>query len=398
MSSPLNFVSRNAIIDVYKMENSGITALGEIDQYSSLIWPECYSEAGVFQLNCPINEKNMELVKKGNVIQLKGSLSAGIIVSIESTTDEEYDFEYVVKGFMMEWVLNSRIVWNLFEVTTPTKASKIIHDLVNANAIEPTDSRRKIPRLYMAVIPEHFGAETTLQQRGGSLYNTIKEVAETAGIGFRIAFDPRTGNMVFEVQNGADRRVGNTEGNDPVVFDTSTEDIISSDYVTTDEDFHNTAYVIGEEFEEWEGSGDKTQLFGYIDPGYEGYDRKETSVDANDIHIAVVDDWGDEKWMSNEEYVKLLEERGRTVLAECSDINTYNATIRGIGYVAYEYGVDYNVGDWVTVYDRRFGIEVSAQITKVEQQFSDEYNISITIGKAFPTVMQKVRRMVNYSN
>ena len=64
------------------------------------------------------------------------------------------------------------------------------------------------------------------------------------------------------------------------------------------------------------------------------------------------------------------------------------------GEVQYEFGVDYNKGDKVTVRDKQLGVVVSARITEVEEDFDDEYELVLTFGYSYPTIMQKVKQQI----
>lgn len=383
MSNAEDFVLPKATLTVYRMDNEAFEQVGQIDEYTSLVWPKAFGDVGNFELHCPINEKNLELIKDGYILTLGDDLAAKMEI-ITTTTDEEYDFEYVVKGRTLECVLDDRIVWGTYTTSAATKPSTMMMEMVEQNATAPALSQRVIPYLELGTDPL-AGEAIEHQQTGGSLFFELQDIYEESGIGFEVQFKPREQKLVFQPVVGTDRTYGNTAGNLPVVFDTDTEDIIRSEYYLNSQEYRNTAYIAGE----GEGADRQVEL---IDEGLYGFDRRELYVDARDVQSEYTDDKGNTKTVSAERYKELLINRGKKALSENTLTQTYDGSVRGIGYVAYEYGVDFFVGDIVTLMDRRIGIRIDAAITQVEQQFDDEYNIQITFGEAYPTVMRKVRR------
>ena len=90
-----------------------------------------------------------------------------------------------------------------------------------------------------------------------------------------------------------------------------------------------------------------------------------------------------------------LTQRGDDKLAENKVTETFEAQIRVFGDVQYEFGVDYQKGDKVTVRDNQLNVVVSARITEVEEDFDNEYALILTFGYSYPTIMQKVKQQIN---
>lgn len=94
--------------------------------------------------------------------------------------------------------------------------------------------------------------------------------------------------------------------------------------------------------------------------------------------------------MTDEEYINTLIARGEEKLADCSNVEQFEATIRTINS-QYKYLKDYRIGDIVTVQDERLGISIDVRIVKIEQSFSDEYELLITFGYDMPKLLRKLR-------
>lgn len=378
--------SQNIQITVFKLDNETFDAIGDLSQFTSLIWPDAFNGYAHFEMWAPITEANSELIKKKNVIWTGGE-NAAIIEIVKSQVDERGEKIYHVKGRTLEKYLVDRLVWGGY--TKSGKTSTIMYDLVRLNAINPTDPKRKIPFLVNAADTGIGKQINQYQKTGGELYDALYNLADDAGIGFSILFDPVNKRLVFEVREGVDRTMGNAFGNDPVVFSTELEDILSSSYYSNNEDEKTMALVMGEDT----GSARTMVTTGKVDGV--GFDRKELFVDARDLQSEVYHEDGSSTVLTPAQYKATLTERGDQKLAEHEVTEVFEAQIRQFGNVQYEFGVDYQKGDKVTVIDEQLMVQVSARITQVEEDFDDEYSLILTFGYSYPTILQKVKLLAN---
>lgn len=373
-------------ITVFQLDNTTFEPIGQIEEYTSLMWPDAYIGKSMFELWAPITDSNMDKLQAGRVIWCGGT-NAAIIEIVKETIGENGEKELDVKGWTLEFLLVDKIVEGMYNRVGKSFISTILYDMVDKFAINPTNVKNKIPYLVNA---EDVGFGDQLdgyQKTGGSLYDALYDSASTADIGFNIIFDPRNKRMVFKVNGGTDRTQEQSEV-EPVVFSTDLEDVLSSSYYLNTEDVKNVAMVQGEARE----SGRVTVFVG--DTGAEGFNRKVLYVDARDIQSASYDDDGNSHTMTDEQYVDILMQRGKEKLAEHQKTETFEAQIRQFGDVQYEFGVDYQKGDKVTVVDKQLGLMVSARITSVEEDFDDEYTLVLTFGYSYPTLLQRAKRQM----
>lgn len=371
-------------IVVFRVDNDVFEQLGEISQFTSLIWPDVNVGYASFELWAPINDENRELIKENNIIWTGGK-NAAVVEIIKSVIDKDGQKTYNVKGRTLEKYCTDRIVWGTF--VGKGYASTIMYGLVDKNCINPNNKDRKIPWLVNAE-DKHVGLNIAQYQKtGGEVYDALFNIATDSDIGFSILFYPREKQLVFEVRAGVDRTYNNTEGNNPVVFSTDLEDLLSSVYYLNNQDLKTVALVQGEDT----GENRKSVKVGIVDG--KGFNRKELYVDARDLQSEVYNDDGTSTELTPEQYADTLIQRGNEKLAEYYTVETYEAQIRQFGDIQYIYGEDYFKGDMVTVVDEQLGISVSARITSVEENFSSkEYSLVLTFGYSYLTVLQKVKR------
>lgn len=386
-------LSKEIDINVFAMGSSLFEQVGIINEYTSLIWQDVFVGYGTFELFAPITKDNAELIKNGNIIWIGGD-SAAVIEIINTSVDGNNQKKFDVKGRTLEKFLTQRIIYGTYYNRVSEPASEIMYKLVRENCID-TDYRRKLPSLETGFRKEYGVLKTNYQKTGGEVYEALGELATESGLGFGIAFDPKgpVNQMLFTVKSGKNRTLGNSDGNVPVIFSTELDDILSSTYYINTQDEKTDAFIQGED----SGANRKSQYVwknqssGYI---YTGFDRKELYVDARDLQSEVQDDSGNSTTLTESEYLSLLTQRGNEKLAEYDVVETFEAQVRVLGDVNYEYGTHYDLGDKVTVIDEQLGIRVDADITAVEESFSDKYALTITFGYEYPSLYTKVKRLL----
>ena len=373
---------KNVDIDVYRLDNTAFEGIGQVNEYTSLMWPDKYSGYTSFTLYAPVTLENKNLLKKGNVIWC-GRENAAVIEIIKSDTDENGQKTYEIKGRTLEKILKDRIIWGTYNCTNKY-SSTAMYEIVNKNCVNPAESYRKIPFLECAK-DESFGKKITFQKTGGEVYDTLTSIAIDADLGFDVLFKPKEKKLIFKVTQGVDR----TTGSNLVIFSTDLEDILSSSYYTNNQDIKTLAYVAGE----GEGTDRKHIISG--NSSSSGFDRKELYIDARDLQSEILNDDGSTTIISNEDYQNLLDNRGNEKLAECVSIESFEAKMRVIGDIQYIYGVDYTKGDKVLVQDTDIGVQVVGRVTEISENFDDEYELIITFGYEYPTLIEKIKRQIS---
>lgn len=368
---------------VFDLINADFAAIGELNQFDSITWGDKYQGHATFELWAPITKENAELLKEGNILWAQGD-SACIIECIKSEVTEKGTKQYNVKGRTLESLLKSRIIWDNFEMTG--YASDILYKLVSDNAVNPTDTKRKIPYLKLKDIRLQLGTQISYQKIDGDLYDACFDLAVGQDLGFNVLFRPKTKELIFEVIQGKDRTIDQTI-NECVEFSTDLEDILNSSYYMNADELKTTALVAGS----GEGSARKRITTGNV--SLTGFKRKELFVDARDLQPEKEDASGNMIPMPEAEYLNLLTQRGGERLGENKVVETFEANIRLQGEVQYQFGVDYFKGDKVTVRDRELNVVVSARITEVEESYDEKYELRLTFGYAYPTILQKVKKI-----
>lgn len=119
-----------------------------------------------------------------------------------------------------------------------------------------------------------------------------------------------------------------------------------------------------------------------------GLSRRELWIDARDLQS----DSDPDHPLTEEEYTALLTSRGLERLAENQLVKSFSAVVRTHN-PTYEYGVDFQLGDVITITDERLGVSVDAVVEAVERAVSrDGESMTLTLGYALPTLHDILKR------
>ena len=152
--------------------------------------------------------------------------------------------------------------------------------------------------------------------------------------------------MIILVLEGADRCML-LEENPHIVFSDSYNNLLSFTYFTDTSVKRNFAYVLGK----GEGEQRKRTTY-YEDSEPDLLDRYEVYVDAKDISDEEQKN-GETKPIPDAEYIELLKEKGNQNIIPTKTKSESQIAVQS---TQFQYGVDYFVGDFVTVEHQRFGI------------------------------------------
>lgn len=375
-------------VEVFRLDNDAFESIGQINKYKSLMWPDRFDGYSTFELNAPVTPENRTLIRKGNIIWCGGD-NAAIIEIITSTTDDKGQKAYKVKGRTLEMLLTTRIIWGTY-TGTGKYSSTIMYEIVDNQCVNPSQLNRKIPFLECAE-DEQVGRKTSFQKTGGEVYDSLQAIAKEAELGFCILFKPREKKLIFKVLEGVDRTITLSSNNSSslVIFSTDLEDILASSYYTNSQDVKTTAYVAGE------GEGSERVHIVSGNNASPGFLRRELYVDARDLQSEVMNEDGSMTIINPDDYRDMLNDRGVGKLAERDVVESFEAKMRVIGDIQYTYGVDYFKGDKVIVQDTDIGVQTIATVAEVSENYDDEYELIITFGYEYPTLIQKIKRQIS---
>lgn len=350
-------------MDVWVLDKN-LKRVGICDDYKSIIWTTRYFKPGDFELYLPATDKNIVLLKEDYyVVREKDIIYDGsityknvmVIEKIQVTTDIENGNYLIVTGRCLKSIVARRIVWQ--QTTLYGKVEIALRQILTENAINPTNSLRKITKLKLGEI-KGFTETLEKQVTGDNVATFIEEVCTAYGLGWDIYIK---GNyFIFELYKGTDRSYNQSE-NPFVVFSSDFDNLLTTDYQFDKTNYKNVALVAGE----GEGLDRRTVTVGSTSD----LDRYEVYVDSRNSS-------SNDGSITDTEYNQILTEEGHEALE--SDEYSITENIEGEIETSSNYQInkDYFLGDIVEVINE-YGIETTPRIVEIIE--NEDENGSSTI-------------------
>ena len=379
---------KTADLNLYVFSPGGLSSpLGLVEGITGLIWQELFSDAGTFELWCSLNNNNLTLLQRNNLLWI-GLDSLGV-VEIRELSHNEEGLILHIKGRLAESYLDYRTIFPTF--TGSGKLGKVLRDLVSDNLTWPDDQNRMIMDVSLSSDSgqDTLGPSISYQQTGGSLLTEVSNLCQAYSLGFRLKFiSPLTGesfpHLAFTLYQGTNRGINQNLVN-PIVFSSDLDDILDSTYLDNFSEVRNLAYVAGED------SGADRVVVGTGDLEARDIELRELFIDARDLQSTQSQGAA----IPESEYKQMLRERGNTKLENYKAIETFEASLRNSQSLEHQFGVDFFLGDTITVYDSRMRVQIDAVVTSVIYTYDEKgLNVDLVFGYEQPTLANKLRRRI----
>lgn len=293
-----------------------------IEGWNSLIWTERYSIAGEFELKTARIKETRALLPKRTLLGIRES---NHVMIVESHSIE--DGFLTVKGRTFETFLENRVIHaggDLYSITmSPAMAiADIIYRSIVASA---SFTQEELPGFDVQSLDDTLPDET-FQFKFEEMYAWILKTLQKNHLGLRtVKPTHHTSPMMLEVYNGLDKT--------DVVLSSSADHLKGEKYLFTDFGYKDTAYV-----------RTATGVYAVRSPLWSpgvgpiprpgtggGFDWRVLPVDAMDLSGSGAD----------------VTQRGLTELAKFNQKNLFDAELTP--FTPYKYGVDYGLGDYISV-------------------------------------------------
>lgn len=348
-----------------------------IDTFNSLIWTRKYNKVGTFELYVPFSPSNLEYLKIGNIIRKDDDLEGAIIEGLEISLDNTGREIIKVTGSFLTNYFSYRLVLGLTQFRG--KAEEVIYSILLNNCIDASTRFRRFTKFKMADV-KGYTEKVDYQHSYGNMLEEIETICNTSELGFKTSIDLKEKMYLFEVYKGIDRTINQTTIA-PCIFSREYENILDQVYTEKDNNSKNVAIIQGE----GEGENRKTSYYNWI--LYEDTERKEIYVDARDLRQIVND-----VKMSDEDYIELLDQRGKDKLAEHQKIVTFETNVNTRGNNIYK--IDYDLGDLITFQDKKLNLQLDTRITEIQEIYENgKVEINPTFGNSIPTIYDKFKNI-----
>lgn len=337
--------------------------LGEIDNYESLQFTRRFYSVGEFEIHIHFNKKHTDKLEKNNVIMLGADRHKVGIIRYREINDKEL----IIRGQTLDGIVAKRITLPDLETGYDRiigNAETVMKHYVENNCINPSDPDRKIPQLINAIDYER-GKETPWQTRYENLADVLQEIAEWCDIGWEIYLDTTNEQWVFDVVEGRDLTTGQNIL-PPVIFGPDFENIEAMNYTDSSLQSKNVGYA--------GGKGEEAERLVLQVGDAEGLDRDEIFLDC-----------------SSSENADELVNNGQQKLSEHEQITSLGGRV--LQNASFVYGVDWDLGDIVTVRNKDWGVTMNTRITEIKEIYEpNNTGLEVIFGNSIPTLSARIKK------
>lgn len=373
------------ILEIFSIQTR--ERVGMINVYEFAQYTQEFCGSGSFSVKVSLSDKSVRFLNNKHFILFDDGV-LGIIRYRSKETEESSTVE--VCGFLVNKILD----WRSFLVTKSFNGtvSEISRSIVDFFFINNPDERRNIS--FISLDPDEkyspSSSSSSLQNTGNSVAYVLSSFLGSFEYGYTLypvvnkyseGSETNISTLSFRVLKPSDRTIDNKENNSPVVFSRQMNNLSNMIYIEDDTEYCSTAIVAGE----GEGSSRTTVEVG--NTASSGIDRIELYVDARDLQSKTED-----RTLTQEEYIEVLSNRGYSYLEDHMSFSSIDGTIID-GASSYKYGVDFFLGDYVSIIDEEFGLVVNTQIqsvTKSQTEFGEK--LDFTFGKERVSIQKAIRK------
>lgn len=363
--------------------------LGELDLYTSTQLGSSWSDIGVAEIQVNRYLQHADKMIKGNIIIPYNRVDQAYIIrhrEIELDQDGKQTENWLVKALSLKTFMSQRLIYPAVGKTHESitgNVETVMRHFVNTQMINPTDPARKFPNL---ILGENLNRGEVIEEKSryDPLHEKLKELSELHGLGWNVELDLQQKKFVFVLLNGEDK-TANQVGRPQVVFSTERETLESLEYTESDVNYKNFAVVAGQ------GEGLGRRIISVGDTSANGAERYEMFVDARDISEETEGE--NPQPRPPQKIVEDLQKRGNEKLTEHAQTVYLSGQILTKSNLVY--GVDYQLGDRVTIRDKGWGVTMNARITAVKEVHEYGSNkLELTFDNDKPTFMSVMRNML----
>lgn len=386
--------------------------VGEIDNYESMFFIRSWHGIGSIELRINRYKKHAYALQKDSLILVGNDLNKVFIIKhreIELDENGKITENWLIKGYALKSIVAQRITMPPLHTAYDNRSSNaetVMKHYINTNIINPVDSRRRIPNLVIAPNLQR-GIPISYSSRFKNLAEEMSTLSLASGLGWDVTLDIDNKLWVFDVVEGKDLTADQII-NPPVIFSPQFESVKNMQYVQSDLNYKNVGIVAGQ------GEGVERRV---IEIGsFSGLNRHEVFIDARDVEE--MDE--DEQPIPEQQVIQKLTDRGQQQLNELLQEEYLEAQLltpisrteyeREFSYLstlqisesvtkrtrtlsAFNYQLDYDLGDIVTVQNKDWGVTLNARITEVKEIYQENgFGLEATFGNNRPTLIQKIKQ------
>ncbi|MFR1801089.1 MAG: siphovirus ReqiPepy6 Gp37-like family protein [Faecalispora jeddahensis] len=357
-----------------------LEVLGIVSNYNSLTHVRQFSGSGSFKLKAPFSPPLLSMLSEDNILfwEDAGRQYAVYIDNVICELEKKGEF-ITASGKNLRGLLGRRIVWENLNFTGTVE--DFARRIVNENAVNPSDTTRKIPLLFLET-RKGLATEIIRQTENENLEDLLDDISAASEVGFDIVLNKHARNLSFIAYVGADRRT--TQNETPwVIVSRERNNVASETYTRSGASFRNAALISGYTDDE---TGERLEM--EINAG-NGLSRREIYVKGSTSKPKPDKDTGETEAEALARYEAELLQKGREKIA--AQVNVCTLEVEPDSALLEQL----DVGDKVTAIEKRYGLMMQTYVSEITTYYgSSGRSFDVTLGDAVPTIYKKLRKEI----
>lgn len=376
----------NAYINIFDKD---LVWKGMLDSVESLVLRTSWHEIPNSDLRVSVYTTGAEELQIGRILIINNQTDKALIIEdITRSLNEPYlDISCIPLKGLLNWRICHPSDAKVFTNQTQSEIMMIIpfNNLVS----QTRDLDRKFwagtgassnKNMFGVTGIKKYGEliDFTIDWKTGYMGDTIVQISKmyVAGghpVGWNVFINDSFTQYVMDTYKATNRSI-NQLLLPPVVFSEDFGNIKNAIYNKNNKEWRNVAYM------NWNnGTTDQSTAVGNTKPfPTVGYNRKEILIDST-------------KKTSNEVIAE-----GRSELNKRLMVESFNAEIINNSNTMSTYGVDWFLGDIVTIQSKELQVSVDAQITEIQETYaSGEYTLEATFNEGQPNLIQLIKQEIS---
>lgn len=380
LNSPFATSTNKLYLAIWNLNNDNkYELIGQIDEIESLLIVYKYVSVSTFTLTVPYTPQVSSYLQVNYMLTIHSPETLGVentepfIITTKKLEESNGVVTLQVSGKNPLFWLSKRMCLLPNYGFTDTTPEVIAKTYVANNCAQYAPTQRQYPNLTTAPV-QGLGAPITFTNTED--YPTILEVCETVlnarNLGQNVTFNLSTQTFQYNVFNGADRTINQSQ-NSPVVFSPNLNNLQSQSYTHSISNFANVVYVYGQ-------IGDTTETV--IVGEASGFNRYETSTSGTLEQGSAVT-------LTKNNYKEVFTVIGENTLVTQAETKNLIATIQLSS--DFQLNIDFSLGDSVTYLNNEWGVKENVMIRELRLQYSTNGFIAqASLGYPLPTLEDKL--------
>lgn len=346
--------------------------LGIIRDYESLALTRRFYAAGEFELHINIAKQHTDKLVRNNILAFGDGRKAGIIRHREPQQDQnDLSDTLTIKGPTLQGLAHDRIILPADSPGTGYDAASgtqetILKHFVTAHMAAPSDTDRAMAALVVATDQGRGASDAWRFNINTFVDDALNQVGTYAKLGWDIRADIANKQLVFDVYQCTDRSMSQSAV-PPVMFAGDWSNISQPHLIQSWIGAATAGYAV---------AGDDLSNLVQKVGSASGYERQEQTFDCSDASTTA----------------ELLS-TGAQKLGDVAPTMSFSFDI--LPDRPFVYGRDYDLGDIVTAYSKRWGVTMDAQITEMVETYEASGNtLTPTFGTNIPTLKTWIRKQI----